>query len=578
MTTRRSSAAVSICVLAKAAFLGMGGGLGVGFYFSSFLTRFGRSPVCHRDQPTPDQTSAGGVLPVSSKPSASMTTRSSYKVATYIADSLANQGVRHVFGGHGGSVIPLVNAVASHKKLNWVYTRNEQAASLAAAASAKLTGRVGVCIATSGPGASNLVTGLIDAVQDRVPCLAITGMKATHAVDLSEFQSIHQEEVYRAGGVQFSRTIMSEDAIPGMLRNALTIAMREKTAVHLALPVDLQSKDLSQPGLEALSSVSHLEYQASEARIEHAAQVIADPQIRVVIALGHRAASALPAEFNQSVLNPYVRLAETLNAPIITQLDAKGCVDEAHPLSYGVLGIFGNPGLDAARTVVNSADVVLLFGVDQHAVDLIADSNFRQVRTVVEFEPDAGSAAFHRWYDCEAVVLGDLAANARRLEASVSNLRSSPGAMQSKRELEDLRITDSESDHWAWLLRGGWRGRVEPVEDQASRPSRFIIEHEEREGYCHPARVLHALGSHLRPGDIVAVDTGDVRATRPPHSLTCPPTKVELTSPDRGTLPSRLGHAVVLPEPLSLRRPARALEPGHGYHGLRPPGGHRGRA
>lgn len=121
--------------------------------------------------------------------------------------------------------------------------------------------------------------------------------------------------------------------------------------------------------------------QASEARIQLAAQALADPQLRIVIALGHRAATELTAAearggnggarggggVPSAGANPFLRLAETLNAPIVTQLDAKGCVDEGHPLAYGVLGVFGNPGLDAARALVTSADMVLLFGVDRQA-------------------------------------------------------------------------------------------------------------------------------------------------------------------------------------------------------------------
>jgi len=89
------------------------------------------------------------------------------RVTDYLADVLVRQGVKNVFGGHGGAVIPLVDSISSHPGLNWVYMRNEQAASLAAAADAKLTGRLAVCVATSGPGASHLTTGLVDALQVR---------------------------------------------------------------------------------------------------------------------------------------------------------------------------------------------------------------------------------------------------------------------------------------------------------------------------------------------------------------------------------------------------------------------------
>ena len=87
------------------------------------------------------------------------------------------QGVTHVFGGHGGAVVPLINAIVRHPSLTWVYVRCEVNASQMAMAYGKLTGTVGCCIATSGPGAGHLLSGLVDAEQDRVPLLCITGLK-----------------------------------------------------------------------------------------------------------------------------------------------------------------------------------------------------------------------------------------------------------------------------------------------------------------------------------------------------------------------------------------------------------------
>jgi len=458
-----------------------------------------------------------------SNPSGSVDISVSRRVADFIAESLVSQGVTAVYGGHGGSVIPLVNAISSHPRLRWVYMRNEQAASLAASAEAKLTGRLAVCVATSGPGASHLTTGLIDALQDRVPVLAITGMKATRAVDLSEFQAIHQEELFRAAGLPFSKVVMSQDAVPAMLRNAIAVAIREKTAVHLAVPVDLQAKQVTLPPLHRqLGHMAHLEYQSSDTRIHKAARALADPALRVVIAIGNQAPLELAAStpthaLQQSPQSAYVRLAETLNAPIVTQLDSKGIVDERHPLCYGVLGIFGSPGLDAARALVQSADMVVLFGVDHQAVDLISDSDFNQVRKVVEFEPDAGSAAYHRWYDCEEVVLGDLASNARRLEAAVANLRDTPQARESyKTSVEDCRPLLAVARQWNWLLRGGWRespavaAAVEKETGDDAPPSRFQVDHPERPGFCHPVRVLAPLGRKMRAGDVACVDVGDI--------------------------------------------------------------------
>jgi hypothetical protein len=103
-------------------------------------------------------------------------------ISQWIANALADMDVKVVYGGHGGALVPMVSAVCEHPQLQWVSTRNEHNAAEMAAAQAKFTGKLGVVIATSGPGATNLTTGLLEGVYDKVPMLAITGMKPTQQV------------------------------------------------------------------------------------------------------------------------------------------------------------------------------------------------------------------------------------------------------------------------------------------------------------------------------------------------------------------------------------------------------------
>eukprot|EP00906_Rhabdomonas_costata_P026959 RCo038373 len=143
-------------------------------------------------------------------------------VAQMVAQALYEAGVTHVFGGHGGTVVPLINAIVAHPGLKWVYTRNEAGASLAAAAMAKYKDRLSCCLATSGPGASNLTTGLIDAALDHVPVLALTGMRSRWDVGHTEFQDIDQTALFAAAGVGFSHSVVhSKEAVP-LLRNAIS--------------------------------------------------------------------------------------------------------------------------------------------------------------------------------------------------------------------------------------------------------------------------------------------------------------------------------------------------------------------
>lgn len=138
----------------------------------------------------------------------------------------------------------LVNAVCDHPTLHWVCTRNEANASLMAAADAKLSPhyRLGACIATSGPGASNLVTGLLDAQLDRVPLIAITGTKPRSDAAHSEFQDIDQSRLFAAGGLAYSVTVSDPLQLVAVMRDAVAVALTQRACVHVAVPVDIRAR------------------------------------------------------------------------------------------------------------------------------------------------------------------------------------------------------------------------------------------------------------------------------------------------------------------------------------------------
>src|SRR5919198_1258857 len=108
--------------------------------------------------------------------------------AKALLDSLKRQGVQVIFGYPGGAVIPIYDAIYEEEEIRHVLVRHEQGAAHMAEGYAKVTGKVGVCLATSGPGATNLVTGIADAYMDSVPIVAITGQVATHLIGTDAFQ------------------------------------------------------------------------------------------------------------------------------------------------------------------------------------------------------------------------------------------------------------------------------------------------------------------------------------------------------------------------------------------------------
>ena len=259
----------------------------------------------------------------------------------FIAQSLHDAGVRNVYGGHGGALAPLVDAVVEHEGLRWVYTRNEANASLMAAADSKLTGasRLAACIATSGPGASNLVTGLLDAQLDRVPMIAITGTKPRQDAAHSEFQDIDQARLFAAADLGYSVTVSDPLQLVAVMRDAVAIALTKRVCVHVAVPVDIQGMSIEAPGFLCSAEPAKIRERMRGASLDASAldavsRLLSAEGERVVIAVGidaRQVDSKASAECSAAILS----LAEALDAPVVTRLDAKGAVDESHPLALG---------------------------------------------------------------------------------------------------------------------------------------------------------------------------------------------------------------------------------------------------
>lgn len=293
-------------------------------------------------------------------------------ISTWIANAIADTGCRVVYGGHGGALVPLVNAVCEHPDLTWVCARNEHDAATMAAAHAKMTGKLGVVIATSGPGATNLTTGLMEALLDQCPLLAITGLKPTAQIGFAEFQDVNQSRLFAGAGIEWSKDAASADGVLPLLRDAVATALTRRTCAHLAIPVDIQAAPSPLPLKHFCASHAALAIQPSpNIDVQNldatAAALVGTPESRRprnIIAVGLRAVYGDGTRISEAILE----LAEALNAPVLTRLHAKGVVDESHPLSMGVIGVHGKPGLESAAMLVSSSDCVISIGVEDETL------------------------------------------------------------------------------------------------------------------------------------------------------------------------------------------------------------------
>lgn len=391
------------------------------------------------------------------------------QLCDYVVRVLASRGVRHVFGYPGASIIPLMEAIERHPDVSWVLMRHEGSAALAAAASAKLTGRLAVCAATAGPGATNMVTGVLDAHLDRAPVLAVTGLVPSWKQSRAGFQDVDAARLF---STLISRSVACghPDQLPSLLRDSIGHAEQERTVVHLALPANIQTVEVDDDDrrftTERQSEVLRLQAPPAAAIAMVADELASAGDL--VIAVGARAVGAGPA---------IEALAERLGAAIITSLDGKGVIDEAHPSCLGVLGIFGAPGVEAGRKILEQAAGILAFGLDDLA-PFVVDESGAQVRRLFQCEPDFSSVThqFHR----DRTLCGGLPGIAEELASRSSSTSASAGARERRRPASARPVH-------------------EPALDELPNDERYV----------HPVSLLGSLGDLLGPGAAVALDVGD---------------------------------------------------------------------
>jgi pyruvate dehydrogenase (quinone) len=158
-------------------------------------------------------------------------------VADVLVGVLEEIGVRQIFGLIGDSLNPLGDAVR-RSKIEWIGVRHEEGAALAAAGQAKLTGRLGVCCGTTGPGSTHLVAGLYEAARDHAPVLALSGDMVSKMRGLDYFQATEPDMLFRDVSL-YTETVTSAEQAPALIHQAISAAYAGRGVAHLTLPLDV---------------------------------------------------------------------------------------------------------------------------------------------------------------------------------------------------------------------------------------------------------------------------------------------------------------------------------------------------
>ncbi|MGZ6810505.1 MAG: thiamine pyrophosphate-dependent enzyme [Blastococcus sp.] len=278
-----------------------------------------------------------------------------------LVERLADWGVDTVFGLPGDGVNGIMEGLRRHRdRIRFVLVHHEEAAALMATGYAKSTGRLGVCLATSGPGGIHLLNGLYDARMDHAPVLAVTGMQATSLLGTGFQQEVHLERLFE-DVAEYNVLAQVPVHLPTLVDNAVRTALARRTVSHITVPVDLQESDADLQPYEGGLGLGRPPQTApvylpprvfpTEAALQRAADVL-NGGTRVAMLAG---AGALGARAE------VLAAAELLASPIVKSLPGKAVVPDDHPLTTGGLGLLGTRPSEEA---MEDCDVLFMVGTN----------------------------------------------------------------------------------------------------------------------------------------------------------------------------------------------------------------------
>ncbi len=273
--------------------------------------------------------------------------------AQILCESLVKEGIEVIFGYPGGAVLPLYDALPRYPQLRHILVRHEQGAAHAADGYARATGKVGVCLATSGPGATNLVTGIANAFLDSSPVVAITGQVPGALIGKDAFQEVD------ITGITLPITknnylVLDVGSLAKVVKEAFYLAKTGRPGpVLIDIPRDvlMDKTEFHYPDKVELPGYKPI-LQGHPTQIKKATKLIDEAQQPLIIAGRGVIISGAYAELKQ--------LAETAQIPVVTTLLGIGCFPESHVLSFGMLGMHG---MAYANLAVDAADVIMAVGM-----------------------------------------------------------------------------------------------------------------------------------------------------------------------------------------------------------------------
>ncbi|HOL93380.1 MAG TPA: biosynthetic-type acetolactate synthase large subunit [bacterium] len=270
-----------------------------------------------------------------------------------VIDALEREGVEMVFGYPGGAIIDVFDQINHSDKFKFILVRHEQGAVHMAEGYARSTGKVGVCVLTSGPGATNATTGLADAMMDSIPLVVITGQVPTTLIGNDAFQEADVVGITRSV-TKHNYLVQSIEELPQLLKNAFHIAQTGRPGpVLIDIPKDIQKKTLENytypagPDLPGYKVPVH----ADPAKVRDAWEIIRTSKKPLLYVGG--------GVINANAADELFLFATKTNIPVTTTLMGLGAFPETHPLSLKMLGMHGTM---YANKAVQHCDALIAVG------------------------------------------------------------------------------------------------------------------------------------------------------------------------------------------------------------------------
>ncbi len=423
------------------------------------------------------------------------------KGARAVVELLEKQKVEVLFGIPGGVLLPLYDQLAD-SKMRHILPRHEQCGAHMADGYARVSKRPGVCIATSGPGATNLVTGVATAFMDSSPLVAITGQVATGVLGNDAFQEADSFSLMMPI-TKHNFRVTDPKTLPEIMKRSFLIATTGRYGpVHIDLPIDILQVDISDDDMKKQVRVP--KPRRNLAGLLDAIKLLEQAERPTVLVGGGVTWSRAGPEIT--------RLAEMLTAPIVTTLMAKGSVPENHPL---VLGVCGMHGRQVANYALNNCDVLLAIGTrfsDRVTGKL---SEFGTQTKVVHVDID--SSEIGKNVKGRVGLVGDAWTVVNALIA---------GLQQRKK-------------------RANWKNRILELNKECT------CDYDLKSNPIKPQKVIHEMSKLLPDDAIVTTEVGQNQMWAA-HFFKCYGSRMFITSGGLGTMgfgfPAALGAKIVRPE------------------------------